>query len=77
MACIYFSGRGFRGYICGVPLLFRLPLADGGRLFMEWHNYHGPTFFRDRQCVREIQDWWDNPLICDALDWFCKRGNKA
>ena len=77
MACIYFSGRGFRGYICGVPLTFRLPLSNGRRVFMEWRSYGGPTFFRDKWCKREILEWWEDSAICDALDWFCKRGHVA
>lgn len=56
---------------------YRLPLADGTRIYMDWSIYVGPIFFRDRMCQREIEDWYENPLICDALDWFQKRGNKA
>lgn len=56
---------------------YRLPLADGTRVYMDWHEYLGPIFFKDKQCFREIEYWYNNPLICDALDWFQKRGNKA
>jgi hypothetical protein len=55
----------------------RLPLAGGGRVFMEWHCYFGPSFFRDRACLREIDDWYTNPEICAALDWFQQRGKIA
>ena len=44
---------------------------------MAWHNYLGPSFFRDRAERREIEDWFDNPLICDALGWFCERSYRA
>ena len=32
--------------------VWRLPLASGGRVFMEFHRYFGPSFFRDRACRR-------------------------
>lgn len=57
--------------------VFRLPLASGGRVFMEWHSYFGPTFYRDRACRREIDGWWEQPEICDALEWFQDRGKVA
>lgn len=57
--------------------VFRLPLASGGRVFMEWHRYFGPSFWRDRRCTREIDDWYELPEICDALEWFQQRGNRA
>ncbi|WP_238066547.1 hypothetical protein [Pseudomonas shirazica] len=52
-------------------------LADGTRVLMSWHNYLRPMFFRDRHEQREIEDWYENPLIYDALDWFCERGHRA
>ncbi|KGF65595.1 hypothetical protein [Pseudomonas lutea] len=72
MACM----RIEHGFVCGSPF-FRLPLADGTRVYMSWHSYLGPLFFRDKHERREIEDWYESPLICDALDWFCKRGNRA
>lgn len=72
MTCI----RIEHGFVCGSPS-FRLPLANGTRVFMAWHNYLGPSFFRDRAERREIEDWFDNPLICDALGWFCERSYRA
>lgn len=38
------------GIICVSPF-YRLPLSDGTHVFMEWHSYLGPTFFRDRACM--------------------------
>lgn len=57
--------------------VFRLPLAGGGRVFMEWHRYFGPSFWRDRACTREIEQWYEVPEICSALDWFVARGKVA
>lgn len=57
--------------------VFRLPLASGGHCFMEWHRYFGPSFFRDRACVREIETWYEHPEICAALEWFQARGKVA
>ena len=57
--------------------VWRLPLAGGGRVFMEFHSYMGPTFFRDRACMREIDGWWDNAEICAALECFVARGKVA
>nr|DAH73769.1 MAG TPA: hypothetical protein [Caudoviricetes sp.] len=56
---------------------FRFRLEDGTCVFMSWHNYCGPIFFRDKAERREIEDWYENPLIVKALDWFMARGNKA
>lgn len=55
----------------------RLRLASGMYVFMEWHRYFGPSFFRDHRCVREIETWYENPEICDALEWFQARGKVA
>lgn len=57
--------------------MYPLRLSDGRRVFMEWHEYCGPTFYRDRRCTRWIDDWWKDARICRALDWFVKRGKIA
>lgn len=72
MTCI----RMHSAIVCVSPC-FRLPLADGGRVYMDWHSYCGPTFYRDRALMRDIELWWDDPLICAALDWFLLRGHRA
>jgi hypothetical protein len=59
------------------PRVWRLPLASGGRVFMEFHSYLGPSFFRDHACRREIETWYEDPEICAALDWFVQRGKVA
>lgn len=64
------------GIICLSPF-YRLPLADGTRVYMEWHSYLGPMFFLDKAAEREIIDWWKYPRIVEALTWFCNRGHKA
>lgn len=56
---------------------YRLRLEDGTCVFMDWHHYCGPTFFRDKWERRVIDNWWENELICKALNWFQNRGNKA
>ncbi len=63
-------------WVCGSPF-YRLPLADGRRVFMSWHNYCGPTFYHDRDERREIEEWYEDKQICDALGWFVSRGRKA
>ena len=77
MGCIYFESSHARGFICGFNPVYRLPLADGRRVFMEWHRYCGPTLYHDRNMRREIDDWWEDQQICDAVEWFQNRGNKA
>lgn len=65
------------GIVCYNPS-FRLRLADGRYVFMAWHRYLGPIgFYRDRAERREIPDWFDDPAICAALDWFCQRGERC
>ena len=72
MTCVRIPG----GIVCLSPF-FRLRLADGSCVFMEWHDYCGPTFFHDRAARRTIDEWWDNTAICSALDWFIRRGKRA
>ena len=62
--------------ICFTPW-HRLRLSDGRYVFMDYHHYLGPTFYRDRLQRRSIEDWYEDNFICDALDWFCKRGCKS
>lgn len=64
------------GFICVSPF-YRLRLEDGGYVYMDWHSYCGPTFYKDKNESRVIDNWWDNPMICKALDWFVARGKKA
>lgn len=57
--------------------VYRLRLPDGGYVYMDWHNYCGPTFYRDRDLKRVIWEWYEDWRICRALDWFTGRGCKA
>jgi len=72
MTCVNFG----KTIVCYSPS-FRLRLSDGGYVYMGWHNYCGPTFYHDKLENREIEGWWENPLICKALNWFQDRGNRA
>ena len=47
MACTPISGTGFVGFICG-PEIVNLEKYGAPRIWMEWHNYLGPTFFRGK-----------------------------
>lgn len=71
------GGGRYSRVIVTLSPFYRLRLPNGGYVFMEWHSYCGPTFFRDKLCKREIGEWWNDPVICAALDWFIKRGKKA
>ena len=56
---------------------YRLRLEDGRYVFMSWHHYSGPFFYKDRFETREIVHWYEDPLMVKAVNWFIKRGNKA
>jgi len=73
MTCTVFHG----GIICTNSMHYRLRLADGRRVFLEWHHYCGPVVYLDRAMNRELENWLEDPLICDAIDWFVGRGEKA
>ena len=72
MTCLNFG----TGILCYNPI-YKLRLEDGRHVWMEWHSFFGPSFYRDRFFMREIQDWYDDPVICQALDWFIRRGKIA
>ena len=73
MPCLNFGNA----IICMSAGWFRLRTSDGRYVFMDWHHYLGPTFFRDRSANRLIDKWWEDAGICEALDWFLHRGNRA
>lgn len=77
MTCIPFKLGDTHGIICGFDPVYRFPLANGDRVYMAWHHYFGPAFYRDKLLTRFIDDWHENDQICDALDWFIKRGKLA
>ena len=77
MACIHWRCGDSSVYVCGINPVYRLPLADGRRVYMEWHSYLGPTLFYDKRGQRMIDDWFQDPQICEAVQWFQDRGEKA
>jgi len=56
MACTSFSGPGFVGHICGPDYFVSLE-PYGAKVWCEFHNYLGPTFFRSEKASVPI----DNP----------------
>ena len=48
MTCTPIKGRGFTGWVCGPDMLVDLGKYGAPRIWMEWHNYLGPTFFRGK-----------------------------
>lgn len=54
MGCTIYTNTIVCNHTAGT---YRLPLADGTRVYMDWHEYLGPIFFRDKQCIREIEYW--------------------
>ena len=72
MPCVKFGNS----IICVVHYC-RLRLQDGRYIYMEYHNYLGPQFYLDRNASRSVDDWWDDPYIVEALEWFESRGKKA
>ncbi len=77
MACLHFQCGASIMHVCGINPVYRLALGDGRRVFMEWHSYLGPTLFYDRQLHREIENWFEDSQICEAVRWFQDRGEKA
>ncbi len=57
--------------------MYRLRLEDGRHIFMEWRGVCGPIVFKDKRGRREIEEWYKDEKICDALYWFQDRGEKA
>ena len=49
MACI----RIERGYLCG-PDDFVNMEPYGANVWMSWHHYHGPTFYRSEAAIKPI-----------------------
>jgi hypothetical protein len=53
MACIPFSGPGFVGHICCADHFVSLE-AFGAKVWCEFHNYLGPTFYRSKNAIAVI-----------------------
>lgn len=73
MTCIKFSG----GIFCVGRKNIRLRLLDGSYVYMEWHSYAGPIFYKDKDGKRVIDKWWENDLLVHIQDWFINRGKVA
>ena len=66
------------GFVCvNTNRYNRLRLSDGGYVYMDWHSYLGPTFYKDRAAMRELEEWYEDDNIVSALTWFVERGNKS
>jgi hypothetical protein len=64
-------------HICCLTKFYRLRTFDGGYVFLDWHDYLGPDFYRDRKANRPIRDWWKDDGILRALEWFLWRDHTA
>ena len=73
MTCLKISN----GIVCFGNKAIRMRLLDGSYVYMEWHTYAGPIFYKDKANTREIEEWWENELLVQVQDWFVKRGKKA
>lgn len=68
MTCTNFG----HGIICHRPI-HKLRLDDGRNVWLEFHPYCGPAFFKDRRLQREIENWWDDPAIDRAFGWYYEK----
>lgn len=60
MACI----RIEHGFICGPDNFVDLK-PFGAKVWMEWHHYHGPTFYRSESRIQPIL--WPHKKTWDAF----------
>jgi len=61
------------GMICMAPTAIKLMRG----VWMEFHDYLGPTFWRDKHLTKPIYNWVDNPRIVEAFDaWMRSRDEK-
>lgn len=72
MTCVHIGD----GIMC-FRRIYRMRLDDGRHVWMEWHSFFGPSVYRDRDCNREIVNWYDDLMICAAIQWFIDRGEVA
>lgn len=64
-------------FICMPPPAQKLRCSDGRHVWVEWHDYMGPTVWHDRHCERPHHDWPDDRPVAEAMDWFIGRGRIA
>jgi len=67
----------FGGVICTNTNHYKLRISDGRRVFIEWHEHCGPVVYVDKAMNRELENWWEDNLVCSAINWFVGRGCKA
>lgn len=57
--------------------LTRLRLPGGEYVFLEWHDYLGPTFYRDRAGNRQLDINDVTGPQFEAFDWWHSRGKRG
>lgn len=68
----------FGGAIVCYDLRHRLRTSDGRYFYIKWDNMFGPvSVCHDRELKREIKNWWTDNEICNAIEWFDKRGERG
>lgn len=53
MSCTIYPNMIVCNHSAGI---YRLPLVDGTRVYMGWHYWLGPIFYKDKNCLRKIED---------------------
>ena len=64
MPCTAFKIGDTHGIVCFAPKPIKLMRG----VWMEFHSYHGPSFWRDKNCTRPIYDWARRPRIVAEFD---------
>lgn len=72
MPCIEIPG----GLACTCAF-HKLRLQNGCSVFMHWHCYMGPVFYKDKRMNRQIENWEQHPFIKQVFEWFIGRGCKS
>ena len=66
------TGKRRVGFICTADTWHHL----GPGIYMEWHNYLGPSFYSDKDYSKPIDDWWKKPRVLAAFEKWQKE-NRA
>lgn len=64
MACTSFRIGDTQGIVCFAPEATKLMRG----VWMEFHSYLGPTFWRDKDCTKPIHDWCQRPRLVAEFD---------
>lgn len=63
------KGKRVVGFVCIANHFERLSRG----IYLEWHNYLGPSFYSDKDYSKPIEDWWENPRIVELFNaWHAK-----